>query len=106
MHRETLEAILSVNFSLFGENFITSFVQPEKKWQIMGEVCDVGPKNLRKNLRVEELFSARNVSHYFPVQRGSSYVSTEARRFYAAVLNICWYAYMTCNHSQNIWEKL
>ena len=64
MYRETLEAILSVNFSLFGENFITSFVQPEKKWQIMGEVCDVGPKNLRKNL-------------------------PEARRFYAAVLNIC-----------------
>ena len=54
----------------------------------MEEVCKVGPKNLRKNLRVEELFSERNVSCYFPVRKKSSYVYTENRYFYANILNI------------------
>ena len=37
----------------------------------MEEVCEVGPKNLRTNFRVEELFSARNISRYFPVYKKS-----------------------------------
>ena len=28
----------------------------------MEKVCEVGPKNLHKNYRVEELFSAQNIS--------------------------------------------
>ena len=33
----------------------------------MEEVCEVGPKNLRENIRVEELFLAWSVSRYFPL---------------------------------------
>ena len=33
----------------------------------MEEVYEAGPKNLRKNFRVEELFSTQKNSHYFPV---------------------------------------
>ena len=32
----------------------------------MGKVCEIGPENLQKNVWVEELFSSRNVSRYFP----------------------------------------
>ena len=45
----------------------------------MEEVYGVGPKNLQTIFRVEELFYARNVSRYFPVQKKSSYVNTETR---------------------------
>ena len=45
----------------------------------MKEVCEVGPKNLQKNFRVEELFSAQNVSRYFPVQEKFSYINPETR---------------------------
>ena len=69
VNNNTSETILSVNFRLFGENFITSFIQPEIKQQTMAEVCGVGLKNLRANFRVEELFSARNVSRYFPCRK-------------------------------------
>ena len=51
MHKETPEAILSVNFGLFGANFVTRFIQPEGKSQIMEEVFETGPKNLRKNFQ-------------------------------------------------------
>ena len=67
VNSNTPEAISSVNFHLFGENFVTSFIEPEIKQQTMAKVCGVGLKNLRANFRVEELFSARNVSRYFPV---------------------------------------
>ena len=33
----------------------------------MEKVCEVGTKNLQKNFWVEEIFSAGNVSGYFPV---------------------------------------
>ena len=33
----------------------------------MEEVCEVGPKNLRKNFQVEDIISVWNVSYYFPV---------------------------------------
>ena len=33
----------------------------------MEEVFEAGPKNVRKNFRVEELFLAQNVSRYFAV---------------------------------------
>ena len=42
------------------------YLARNKTAEIM-KVCEVGPKNLRKNFRVEELFSAQNVSRYFPV---------------------------------------
>ena len=35
--------------------------------EIMEEVCEVGPENLRNNFWDEELFSAKNVSRYVPV---------------------------------------
>ena len=35
----------------------------------MEEVCEVGPKNLRKNFRVQELFSTRKVSRYYRVEK-------------------------------------
>ena len=35
----------------------------------MGEVCEVGLKTLGANFRVEELFSAQNVSRYFPCRK-------------------------------------
>ena len=35
----------------------------------MEEVCEVGPKNLRKNFRVQELFSTRKVSRYYPSRK-------------------------------------
>ena len=47
----------------------------------MAEVCGVGLKNLRANFRVEELFSARNVSRYFPVWKNSGYINTEPDNF-------------------------
>ena len=47
----------------------------------MAEVCGVGLKNLRANFRVEELFSARNVSRYFPVYKNSSSINTEPDNF-------------------------
>ena len=43
------------------------------------EVCEVGPKNLQKNFQVEELFSAKNVSHYLPVKEKFIYFNTETR---------------------------
>ena len=43
------------------------YLARNKTVEIMGEVCEVGPKNLRKNFRVEELFLVRNDSCYFPV---------------------------------------
>ena len=46
MYKETPDAILSANFGPFGENFVTSFIQPAIKPQIMKEVYEVGPKNL------------------------------------------------------------
>ena len=67
MYKETPEAILSVNFGLFGQNVFTGFIQPEIKRQILEEVCEVGHKNLPKNFRVEQILSTRNVSRYFPV---------------------------------------
>ena len=45
----------------------------------MEEVCGDSPKKLRTNFVVEELFSAKIVSHYFPVSKKSSYVNTETR---------------------------
>ena len=51
MQREIPEAILLVNFGLLGENFVTILIYAEIKWQIMEELCEVGPKNLRNNLR-------------------------------------------------------
>ena len=47
----------------------------------MAEVYGVGLKNLRANFRVEELFSARNVSRYLPEQKNSSYINTEPDNF-------------------------
>ena len=41
--RKHSEAILLVNFGLFAENFVTSFIWFEIKRQIMEEVCEVGP---------------------------------------------------------------
>ena len=65
MYKETLEAILLIRFGLFGEHFLASFIYPEIKLQIMEEVYEVRPKNLRKDFRVEKLFSERNVPCYF-----------------------------------------
>ena len=62
-YNETPEATLSVNFSLCGENLIKRC----KMAEIIEEVCEVGLENLRKNFWVEELFSARIVSRYFPL---------------------------------------
>ena len=45
----------------------------------MEKVCEVGPKKLRKNFLVEDIFSARDVSRYFPVNKNFSYVNTETR---------------------------
>ena len=45
----------------------------------MKEEFEVGPKNMRKNFQVEELFSARNISRYFPVLTKFSYVDTEIK---------------------------
>ena len=47
----------------------------------MEEVCEAGPKNLRKNFRAEEHFSAQNASRYFPLFKKRSYVNTETRYF-------------------------
>ena len=47
--------------------------------EIMEEVSEVPSKNFQNNFRVEELFSSRNVSCYFPVNKMFSYVSTETR---------------------------
>ena len=66
VNSSTAEAILLVNFHLFEENFVTSFNWPEIKQKIMEQVCGIGLKSLQLNIRVEELFSAQNVSHYFP----------------------------------------
>ena len=63
MYNETPEAILSVNFGLCQENLIKRC----KTAEIMEEVCEVGLENQRKNFWVEELFSARIVSRYFPL---------------------------------------
>ena len=43
----------------------------------MEKVYGVGRKNLQTNFRIEELFSAGNVSRYLPVQKKPSYVKTE-----------------------------
>ena len=64
----------------------------------MEEVCEVGPKNLRENIRVEELFLARSVSRYFPLQKKSSYVNTETRKFYAIIVNIL----LVCLYDQDV----
>ena len=55
------------------------YLPRNKTAEIMKEVCEVGPKNLQKNFRVEELFSAQNVSRYFPVQEKFSYINPETR---------------------------
>ena len=47
----------------------------------MAEVCRVGLKNPRANFRVEELFSARNVSRYFPVWKKSGCINTQPDNF-------------------------
>ena len=62
-YNETPEATLSVNFGLCRENLIKRC----KTAEIMEEVCEVGLENQRKNFWVEELFSARIVSRYFPL---------------------------------------
>ena len=43
----------------------------------MEKVYGVGRKNLQTNFRIEELFSAGNVSRYLPVYKKPSYVNTE-----------------------------
>ena len=55
------------------------YLARNKTAEVMEEVCEVDLKNLRKNFRVEELFSARNVSRYFPVKKKFSYVNAETR---------------------------
>ena len=45
----------------------------------MEEVYETGSKNLRKNFRAEEHFSAQNASRYFPLFKKRSYVNTETR---------------------------
>ena len=70
MYKKTPEAILLVNFGLFAENFVTSYLcylAQNKSAEIMEEVCEVDPKILRKIFCVQELFLARNVSCYIPV---------------------------------------
>ena len=47
----------------------------------MQEVCEVGPKNLQNNFWVEELFLARNISRYFPVQKKFSYATPKPNNF-------------------------
>ena len=61
MYKETLEAILLIRFGLFGEYSLSNFIYPEIKLQIMEEVCEVCPKNLRKDFWFEKLFSEQNV---------------------------------------------
>ena len=48
MNTETPKVILSVNFGLFGENIVTSFIKAELKRRIMEELYEVGPKKQRK----------------------------------------------------------
>ena len=68
MYKEPPKAILLVDFGLFGDNFFSQFyLVRNKTTEIMERACEVGPKSLQKNFRVEELFSARNVSRYFSV---------------------------------------
>ena len=55
------------------------YLPRNKTAEIMKEVSEVGPNNLQKNFRVEELFSARNVFRYFPVQKKFSYINPETR---------------------------
>ena len=43
----------------------------------MEKVCEIGPENLRKNVRVEELLSSRNVSCYF--RRGKRLVMSTTK---------------------------
>ena len=52
-------------FWSIGRKFRYKLVQ-NKTAEIMEEVCEVGPKNLWKNLQVEKRFSVRNVSCFFP----------------------------------------
>ena len=61
----------------------------------MEELFGVGPKNLQTNFRIEELFSAQNVSRYFPVSKKSVYVNTKTSKFCAVILNISWWTCMT-----------
>ena len=55
------------------------YLAQNKTEEIMKEEFEVGPKNMRKNFQVEELFSARNISRYFPVLTKFSYVDTEIK---------------------------
>ena len=80
MYKETPKAIFSVTFGLFGEKLRYQFyLARNKTTEIMEEVFEVSPKNLRENFRVEELFSARNFYCYFPLWKMFSYVNTETR---------------------------
>ena len=56
----------------------------------MEELFGVGLKNLQTNFRIEELFSAQNVSRYFPVSKKSVCVNTKTSKFCAVILNISW----------------
>ena len=47
MYKETPKVILSVNFFLFEEYFVISFIKLEIKPQVMEEVCVVGLKKLQ-----------------------------------------------------------
>ena len=68
MYKEPPKAILLVDFGLFGDNFFSQFhLVRNKTTEIMERACEVGPKSLQKNFQVEEFFSARNVSRYFPL---------------------------------------
>ena len=45
--------------------YIYNGINKTNKTNIMEEVCEVGPKNLQNNFRVEDMF--RIVFRYFPV---------------------------------------
>ena len=53
--------------SVYSEKTSQFYLARNKMAKVMEEVCEVGPKNLRKNFHVAELFSARNFSRFFPM---------------------------------------
>ena len=68
MFKEIPEAILSRKFWPIPRKLCYRFYLARNKTvEIMKEVCEVGPNNLRKSFRVEDIFLAQNVSRYFAV---------------------------------------
>ena len=79
MDKETPEDISSVTVGLWRKSRYQFYLCRNKSADIMKERCEVSSKNLRKNFRVKEFFTARNISRYFPMFKRLSYVNTKTR---------------------------